>query len=281
MSIQNEAILVTLVVKAWTARKKDRTATEEAINGLNAAADAGNFNKVLVPPEKLKPIQKAATRLRKEFYKRTVPWGENGQYIVSSSSYVDFCRAMSPLVDEFDNAADEFAQEYPLLAQEAAMRLQGMYDPREYPSPEQVRAKFQVKLDVAPVPSSDHLLLNIEENALKELKGEVDGRIQENVKAVTKNLWGRLYQAVSHMAERLADEDAVFRNTLVTNIQELLDLLPALNVTKDEELEKMVREVREKLTVCEPDELRKDEIVRKDVARDAADIVSRMRGVFG
>jgi hypothetical protein len=68
-----------------------------------------------------------------------------------------------------------------------------------------------------------------------------------------------------------------FRDSVVTNLVKLVDILPKLNVTGDPELERLAAEVRSSLLV-DPQELRKSESVRTETAKAAAAISARMAG---
>jgi hypothetical protein len=91
-----------------------------------------------------------------------------------------------------------------------------------------------------------------------------------------------MYEAVSHMAERLSayntTEQGVehpFRDSIVTNLVKLVDVMPRLNVTHDPELEWLTDQVRASLLV-DPAELRKSESVRAETATKAARIAQQM-----
>jgi hypothetical protein len=91
-----------------------------------------------------------------------------------------------------------------------------------------------------------------------------------------------MYEAVSHMADRLSAYKATdqgvehpFRDSIVTNLVKLVDVMPRLNVTGDPELERLTSQVRASLLV-DPAELRKSESVRADTAMKAARIATQM-----
>jgi hypothetical protein len=65
------------------------------------------------------------------------------------------------------------------------------------------------------------------------------------------------------------------RDSVVTNLVKLVDVLPKLNVTADPELERLAAEVRASLVV-DPQELRKSESVRTETAKQAMVISARM-----
>jgi len=67
------------------------------------------------------------------------------------------------------------------------------------------------------------------------------------------------------------------RDSVVTNLVKLVDVLPKLNVTGDPELERLAAQVRSSLLV-DPQELRKSESVRTETAKAAAAISARMGG---
>ena len=66
-----------------------------------------------------------------------------------------------------------------------------------------------------------------------------------------------------------------FRDSVVTNLVKLVDVLPKLNVTADPELERLAAQVRASLLV-DPQELRKSESVRIETATRAAAIAHVM-----
>jgi hypothetical protein len=103
----------------------------------------------------------------------------------------------------------------------------------------------------------------------------------------TRELWQRLYKVVSHMSARMAEYNTAedgskpkLYDSMITNIVEIVDVLPKLNIAADTELDRMAGEVRRSLLV-DPQELRKSETMRSDTAKMAADIAQRMAAYMG
>jgi hypothetical protein len=69
-------------------------------------------------------------------------------------------------------------------------------------------------------------------------------------------------------------------DSMITNIVEIVDVLPKLNIAGDTELDRMASEIRKSLVV-DPQELRKSETMRSDAAKAAADIAQRMAAYMG
>jgi len=82
------------------------------------------------------------------------------------------------------------------------------------------------------------------------------------------------------MADKLKDGDAIFRDSLVGNVKDFVDILPALNLTGDPELSAAVLEVKEKLVCYSPDTLRDQETERARAAATADEIARRMAAYF-
>jgi hypothetical protein len=96
-----------------------------------------------------------------------------------------------------------------------------------------------------------------------------------------KDAWERLAETVSHMHARLAEPGAIFRDSLVNNTRELVDVLARLNVTGDVQLEAFRSQVSMELCAIDAQGLRDDPNARQDVATKAQAIMDAMAGFYG
>jgi hypothetical protein len=83
------------------------------------------------------------------------------------------------------------------------------------------------------------------------------------------------------MAEKLHSPDAIFRDSLISNISKLCSILPSLNIESSPELEAMRKEVEHKLCSIPVEDLRKDTETRQAVALTATDLLKKMSGYIG
>jgi hypothetical protein len=67
---------------------------------------------------------------------------------------------------------------------------------------------------------------------------------------------------------------------LVTNVFDLVDLLPRLNVNQDEDLNRFAAEIKDRLCNFSAHDLKKNEILRVATATDAVQILSQMDAVL-
>lgn len=262
MHIQERAMLVNLSVSCWTASKKDNKAGAAVKTQASATDKAGWFNKRLVDPEALKPISKVEGRIRDFHYRLTLPWGDNGDRILPAMMYMDYVDGLRAVKSEFEAEVATFVGNYPALVQSARSMLGAMYDPADYPTPESIKQRFDVRSGFMPIPDAADFRVDVGDDAVAEIKKSIAKNVDERLVAATKECWYRLDAVVRAMYTTLEDPERVFRDSLVDNIRELVILLPKMNLSGDKELDIALTEIRASLLV-EPDSLRGKSIVKR------------------
>jgi len=283
-SLSSRAMLCSLSISMWSARKHDPDASEEIAMQHGAQADAGRYHKILLPKEALGEIQKIVSEARQEHYFITLPWDDNGYRVLPAPAYLDHAGKMRTLAQRFNPAADALARQFGSLVEQARSRLGGLFRASDYPTPSELRAKFSFETKVMPLPDAGDFRVTLGDEEKTRIKRQITAAVEASLQVGSRELWHRLYDAVQHMAERLSayrvtDEgvEHSFRDTVVTNLKKLVDVLPKLNITNDPELERLGSQVRASLLV-DPKELRLSECVRAETAKAAAEIAQRMAG---
>ena len=281
-SLSSRAMLCTLSISTWSARKHDREASEEIATRHGAQADAGRYHKVLLPTEAFAEINKIVGDARREHYFMTLPWDDNGYRVLPAAAYLEHTQKMRELSDRFTPAVEALALQFGQLVKEASVRLGGLFRPEDYPAPDELRSKFSFETRVMPLPDAGDFRVTLGEEEKGRIKRQITAAVEASLQVASRDLWQRLYEAVSHMAERLSaykvSEEGVehpFRDSVVTNLVRLVDVLPKLNVTGDVELERLTDQVRAALLV-DPKDLRTSESVRTETAKSAAGIAQHM-----
>jgi hypothetical protein len=127
----------------------------------------------------------------------------------------------------------------------------------DYPSADALRKKFGLKLEVLPIPSGDDFRVTMSAEEQARIAREIDANVRQSLQKGTEDLWSRLQSVVSHMADRLNEPESRFHASLVTNVFDLVDLLPQLNVGQDQELNRFATEIRNRLCTYPAHELKK------------------------
>lgn len=281
MSIANNTMVVNLQISVWSGYKLDKGMTQKVTSEANAASDAARVNKHIVPKESLKEIITAQGALRTHFYTNTLPWGDNGDRLLPRLSFMDFMQAHGKLNEEFNNAVDNFVHEKYLRARDQAeFRMGEMFRSEDYPEPEQLRRRFAVNLDIHGVPTGHDFRVDMDTNTVDMLRKQIEEKNQERVTSAMRDVWDRLADVLGHFANKMSD-DSVFRDSTVKNLEELVDMLPALNVTGDPQLEQIRQDITDTLIGYTPKDLRKDMAVRQAAAQESKRIIDQMSGFMG
>lgn len=280
-TLSNRALLVNLQISQWTARKLDRSETQLLNQRHGLTVEAARVNKNLLPlATELERVHQITAFVRKDFAKRTLPWGLEGVNILKADAYVEFTGVVRQWQTEWHGAVDGFLAAYPEYREEAKLLLNGMFKEEDYPHVDDLARRFSFNMRFMPMPDQQDWRVDIGDEALTKLRTELSRDIEKSMAEAMNTAWLRVYDVVAKAHERLSNPDNVFRDSLVDNAIELCGLLPALNVLDDPGLEKARQALERTLCAVKPDTLREDLSVRAKVAGEMNDILRKMSGAF-
>ena len=278
-AIHTRLMLGNLSITCWQARRFDRRVTAKTTEEYAAHPRAGRWNKALLPNDPLlSRVTAAATAIRKEFYRRTLPWDAKAWRLVPTAGYWDLTTAIRQQRDTlWDPAVAGFLGRYSALVEDAHQTLGSMYQEQDYPSQSDIAGKFSMDLRFQPIPLGN-LAVDLPAPLVAEIEVDVEKRFNAALKTAVRDVWDRLHEVVRHVAETLRDPDAIFRDSLVTRVQDTCQALAILNVTNDPDLERLSLAAESLLTTHQAKTLRKSKRIRARVARDADRILREMQG---
>lgn len=291
--LSNNAVLVRFSVSQWTARKHDKKATSEVEASHGAKGEVGRFHKQLAAKKYLEPITSNISLARKFHSTQTLPWLDaDGIRILPTVNFSAYQEGMSAFHAKYDTALDRFVANYPDVVDEARYRLNGLFDPTEFPHVSEIRGKFNWSVSFSPVPEAGDFRLDLQQSILEQMEKDMQQRLAANYDSAVLDLFKRIYIQASHVAESLENytgtREGSFRDSLVENTVELVSLLPRLNVTGNAKLNELARRIDQELCQYKADVLRENDAARIDVAaqakaiaEDAAAIAKSMGALFG
>jgi hypothetical protein len=283
-NIDTCAMLVEFNASVWTARKLDKTTTDEVVATKHAAAkDAARVSKhLLAGRTELEVIQQAVGRARQYVYDKTSPWSDSGLRLLPNASFMAFTEKLDDFEHEFTALVKSFVTIYPSLITAQAMALGDMFKRDDYPSANEIMTKFSFRVNYMPVPTSGDFRVDVGNAAQAELKARLDKLTQERVDNAMSDVRERLSSHLKRMSDRLTTDYVQgeakprrFHDTLVEGALELCDLTRALNIVNDPALETARRDLEQVLVGVTPTELRKNEAVRQDVKKNVDAILSK------
>jgi len=270
-TLQSSAMLVELGISVWTARKLDKRASDDVTTQNHADKGMANVNKRLLACDELTALQKFAGTVRSSHYAITLPWSDSGLRLLTTSKYFAYHKAMSELQDEFNVLIERFLARYEWLINETQLKLGTMYDPGEYPSLDKVRAKFGFRLNYLPLPSAGDFRVDIAAQGAEELREQYATFYSTQLERAMSDIWSRAYEALTRMSERLdyadGEQKRVFRDSLVSNVLELIDVMENMNVTNDPNMQLQQRRLAQAMRGVTPEALREDGHLRRETKK--------------
>ncbi len=198
-SLCSRAMLCSLSISMWSARKHDPDASQEIAQRHGAQADAGRYHKVLLPKEALAEVQKIVSDARQQHYFMTLPWDDNGYRVLPSAAYMDHTEKMRELSNRFMPAVDALAHEFGNLVEQAKVRLSGLFRSEDYPAPDELRSKFSFDTKVMPLPDAGDFRVTLGEEEKERIKRQITATVEASLQIASRDLWQRLYEAVSYL----------------------------------------------------------------------------------
>lgn len=280
-SIHNRAILVSLNIRVWSARKYDRGLTQKVNDQYAKTGNAGRYNKFLIPGDSgnYKILVSMAGSIRNEHYARTLSWDDEGDRLLPLSQWFEYMEWFRSAKSRWDEAVDAFVSEYPQAKGLAKTLLgDGLYREEDYPAVETLRGRFSLQFDTKPVPvMTGDIRLDLAADQVEIIKQSVVDSVNRKVEHALGDAWKRLYEVTAKIAERLKDPETIFRDSMVENAREVCAALRGLNFSGSETLEAMRLEVEQKLTKVDADVLRDSIQTRSRVATEADELMHRMQ----
>jgi histone H3/H4 len=287
--LSRKATLVTVVVSQWSGRKFDREITKETNERYQSKSDVNRVNKLVVPAEAIARVHKAGNAIRTAVTAMTLPWKDKGPRVSPNASYTKLVSTVRDLIREHDEAADEFAALYPQLVAEAPARMKEAYNPKDFPSVDEIRSKFRVTIDFDTMPDESDFRCDLDPEIEADIRAEIEATASKTETRLQTSTAERITEVVERMATALAEYGTAipgatktkkganrtrsFKDTLVGNVRELAELLPAFNLSNDPALTAITDRITKELCVEEPKQLRENEAAREAVQKSAESIL--------
>lgn len=280
MSLHQSSVLVKLTINQWDGFKKDKRVSERVDEEFQTAGGVGNYNKRLLDKTVLMPIQKLTNRIRIVHTDLTMPWCYDGVSLLPSKLYFQYTEVMRELTGKFDEAVSNLITQYPYHKANQAKVLGALFSPEDYPAQDDLRRRYSISYRFFPVPQSDHFIVDLEAAESTKMKTALQQELVDTQRLALQNLYDRALDIVERVHERLSDPKNIFRDSLIDNVVQLVNVLPSLNVFGDERLDQACRELKDKVLICDAQDLRTDLKTREAVANSAYDIVALLKGEY-
>jgi len=273
MSLKDKCMLVSLSIGKPQMTAKDKQATTEVAVDKHATEDVVAVTKKLYPKHMLKPILHAETAARSYLKSVTEPRGP-GLGVLPSKLFMEFHPKMGEFRVGFFQAVTVFLNNYSSVLAIAQSQQGSMFEHNTYPDVSQLRSEFSFDVLYPSLESAGNITLQMEAEGLAVYRKEIEAQTNANQSARQKMLFGRLGEAVKRISVQCGKEDGKIYDTLTSNLDDMLRILPALNFDDDPVFNAVCVDAR-KLLVA-PQAIRTVPEVRQTVASTADEILAKM-----
>jgi len=282
-SLGEKAMIVRANFSMFGNSKLDKKRSHEVTKRAQAKAGSARVNKDLIDRDDStwREVIRDFGALKKYHNSYTIPYDDNGGRLLDSRKFFEYTQEMRTLTHKATESVKRFITKYPELIDKAERYAVGgghgeLFNRSEYPTSEQMEAKFGINVDTELVPTGNSAhLLDISDADKFRIEEEVNARVEAKLAQAMDDPWKRIHKVVSAMVERLADQDNTFKNSLVENVSELVSVLPLLNIAESPELYEMSDKLNDLLAYT-PKELRDDKYARAETADEAQKILDAM-----
>jgi hypothetical protein len=287
ISLATSAVLVSVDVNVWSATKQDRGISDEVTNSKNADNSAGRFVKNLLADN----IQhKRVANYRQTVYnwlKRSTYRWNNSQDLLPVLTLPQFKEQYQEHETEFYRLLDDFLLNYESIVSDMAFKQGDMFNRDDYPTIDQVRSKFGIRLYVAEVPSHDFRCA-VSEDIAEDLKQQYEVQADQIVTGILEQQVEQLVevmQSISHCCGYAENTDPLTGETVSkkrkiydTTIQKAKDLCALykdFNLTSSTALAEASALLDKALRNTSADLIRDSDAVRARVRDDVDEILGK------
>jgi hypothetical protein len=276
--LTTKAMLVSVSFTQWNETKGDKKANQAVEKETGAGEKAGNYRKRLAAKSAVSPVSNAISNCRDFVKEQTRPWSDAGGYrILPSKNYLYFTTELRKHFAIIENAVSEMVGKYDQMKDDAKAFLVGLYDEDDYPTAQEIKAKYTCKMQVMPIPNvNDFRITQISDEDVDAIRKQIEDEMNVINKNLMRDLWDRLYGVVEKAQVAFADPDMKFHDSKIDNIAETISILRRLNMDDDPKLERMCKVVEARICNLDPQEIRKEPEARKEAATDAKKLLDAM-----
>lgn len=288
--LSERTMLVSLHIGTYSGMMFDKEATEGFNESMGAdAKKAGRYNKRLINSDFLKDVGAAHNAARKIHRLLTLPWDDDGTRILTTKGYMNYTKMLKDCRIKSEDEVKAFLTRMPDAINEAKVRLGDLFNADDYPDGATLAEKFSFDVEIKPMPESGDFRAQLSDDAVKAVVKDIERRSNKRIQAAMRDVFGRVADLVRRMSERLrayqptkAGEDGkkrssgVFRDSVVYDIHEMVEMLPSLNVTDDPRIDELVKQLASELVEHSPEILRVDAKARQQTISKADAILKKV-----
>ena len=287
--LKNKCLMVRLSRKKINRNKMDKDLGQELRDKKNVTDSAAvRVNKSIFTAESSEKYMKVFNEGSKYFYRVTLPWDDQGWRLLSIDLFKEFTTKFKGFTRDYREAVLDWVENIGQHIEDSKAVLQGAWSQDDYKfisanglfDREWLLDQFGFEVEFNTVTNGDDLRASLTETDREVIAEQINAQAMAKFAKAQEHIITSLHECIFSIHERLCVGDQVFRDTLLSNLEDLVDLIPKLNIANDPALNLLASEAKVKLLKWDPQTLRDDPMARKEVSDDAAKILNNMKGII-
>lgn len=269
----------------WFGTRKTLTPVQKALaaRSFGAQGDFLSAGKKLIDTRH--PRFKAVTGVRNRcvaFWKSvSLPYPEDGIRLVRQDALEMVDRQMTTFRADLEEAVTQLDAHFAELQAAARIRLGELYCERDYPA--SLAGLFAVTWDYPSLEVPEYLA-QLNPARYEEECRRVAARFDEAVALAEQTFLDELAHLVTHLTERLSGtvdgSPKIFRDSALGNLREFFERFRTLNVRSNAQLDQLVEQCQQVIEGVEPQQLRDNQVLRRQVATNLSTVASVLDGLL-
>lgn len=271
--------LIQLSVSKWGGVKKIDTNKVAQMVESSAWVVA---TKKLVDPASLKPICKVGNAARTYINSVSLPFPLQGMVFVPKEMISTVDQRLTEFKREFQEAVDDFVNEYDTLRQTATVYLGDLFNEVDYPVDIRTKFSFAWRFIMLDVPNGKSGILAPE--VYEREKQKFVQTMEEARSLAIESLREEFASMVERITERFTQtadgKPKVFKNATVDSFYDYFETFKQRNIFNDDQLTSLVGQAQQLLGNTSPESIRSSETLKNRIQKGMVDIETAMAEVF-
>jgi hypothetical protein len=286
--LSEKAMLVKLTIRRANLSRRDTAAELLIQQTMDDASLVVNSKLFRDKNNPINQIMAAASEVYTYHKKHTLPWQDKGPRVVPNAMYFEYTQAMRGLINNVDAMLNNHMPNYgTYVDRDIAYRSKSVSGGRatrdDYPTNTQFRERMGFDMRFTPMPDARHFLFDLTD----EDQQKFDEAMVQTANAASNDVVLRMLEPLTHLVSKLntpiGAQNAIFRDTALTNVVEGVELAKKLAIDPPPELRALMDSLAATVTKCVTgkDLLREDAPTRESAAKKLAALQSQMSAFMG
>lgn len=276
-NIVRSLVKVRLMICHWNGKYVSQTLSNEIERQKKAESGSVDANVVYLPERYSKPVTVAVSRMRTYWNDYTLPWENDSWRIVPSRKYQTLMDGAVERKHTFEEAVKAIIDNYNEVLEASKVRLSTLFDPKKFPSKDQLEAKYGIYLYRNSVNAANDVRIDgLGDAIVADIRRDVASQYNDQICMAVESIIARLREVATDIVDRTSKPaEGLKFSTLLAKIKKTCDSLDGLNIIGDPRIDSLVMQMRE-IAKQDADTLRVNESIRMDMKDQATSMLTAL-----